>query len=159
MTPVSISLTRDQIASIRALLAQLPADDVPGDIVPPVSPDPEPSPRLDPAPLPRGKYRCRFLGVDFAASARADVFGRVVDMTHEIAPEVLERLAQHGTTASRYISRDRSGIHLRTPYLPVSRTASGWWISRNISGPQLVGALKALCAEAGLTYGKDLVID
>jgi hypothetical protein len=113
-----------------------------------------PSPRCN--TLRRGKYRAAFLGVEFDADTLPTVFGRIVDMMAEVAPEALVSLAEICTGRRRFISRDRLRIHLSKPDLPVLQTASGWWISRNISEDQLKLACRKMCAVAGLTFGQDI---
>jgi hypothetical protein len=107
------------------------------------------------APQP-GKYAAEFLGVVFTTNTLPDVFGRVVDMMANVAPEALVKLAAIRTRGRRYVSRERRDIHPRSPHLPVTQTESGWWISKNISQDQLRQALRTLCNVSGLSFGKDL---
>lgn len=113
-------------------------------------------PILDAVILERGKYATEFLGVAFSANTLAQVFGQVVDMTEFVAPEVLVSLATIHTRGRRLISLKPNEIHPYSPHLPVMKTKSGWWISKNISQDQLRQALRTLCKVSGLSFGKDL---
>jgi len=104
----------------------------------------------------RGKYAAELLGVAFSAKTLAAVFGRVVDMMAEVAPETLVSLAAVRTRGRRFVSLEPRDIHPHSPHLPVLRTESGWWISKNISTDQLKLALRSLCKVSGLSFGKDL---
>jgi hypothetical protein len=86
----------------------------------------------------------------------AALFGRVVDMMADVAPENLVSLAGIRTRGRRFISLEPHGIHPYSPHLPVLQTASGWWISKNISQDQLKLALRAICDVSGLRFGEDL---
>ena len=113
-------------------------------------------PILDAVIPARGKYAAEFLGVAFFANSLAAVFGRVVDMMAEVAPEALVSLAAIRTRGRRFVSREPRDIHPHSPHLPVMQTESGWWISKNISQGQLKQALRTLCRVSDLSFGKDL---
>jgi hypothetical protein len=113
-----------------------------------------PSPRT--GVLYQGKYGAELLGVGFTVDTLADVFGRVVDMLADVAPEVLVSLSEVRTRGRRLVALDQRHIHPRSPHLPVLRTTSGWWISKNISKEQLKLALRMTCEVSGLTFGKDI---
>lgn len=104
----------------------------------------------------RGKYVAEFLGVTFTVDTLAALFGRVVDMMADVAPENLVSLAGSRTRGRRLISLEPHGIHPYSPHLPVLQTASGWWISKNISQDQLKLALRTICDVSGLSFGEDL---
>ena len=119
------------------------------------------TPLLDPLPTSvavhkRGKYAAEFLGVGFSVDTLAALFGQVVDMMADVAPENLVSIAEIRTRGRRFISREPRGIHPYSPHLPVQLTSSGWWISKNISKDQLKSALRTVCESSGLTFGKDL---
>jgi hypothetical protein len=114
----------------------------------------QPPPRV--AVHDRGKYAADFLGVGFAVNTLAAVFGRVVDMMADVAPEALVSLAEVRTRGRRFVSLAPRHIHPRSPHLPVLQTASGWWISKNISQDQLKLALRTLCKVSGLNFGGDI---
>lgn len=103
-----------------------------------------------------GKYAAEFLGTAFFENTLAAIFGRAVDMMAEVAPEALVSLATIRTRGRRFISLEPHDIHPFSPHLPVMRTESGWWISKNISRDQLKLALRELCEVAELSFGKDL---
>ena len=113
-------------------------------------------PAPDVALAEQGKYAAEFLGVGFSENTLAAVFGRVVDMMAEVAPETLVSLATVRTRGRRFISLEPRDIHPHSPHLPVMRTKSGWWISKNISKDQLKLALRTLCEVSDLSFGKDL---
>ena len=103
------------------------------------------------------KYKCEVMGSILSGSTLPEVFAAVVDQIDELDPAVLEKLSvMRPSDARNYISRNKEKVHIRTPRLATLSTKSGWWTSKNISRPQLVGALRALCRAAGLEYGKDL---
>lgn len=104
----------------------------------------------------RGKYAAEFLGSTFSVNSLAAVFGRVVDMMADVAPEALVSLAAVRTRGRRFIALEPHDIHLHSPHLPVMRTASGWWISKNVSTDQLRLALSTLCEVSDLSFGQDL---
>lgn len=104
----------------------------------------------------RRKYSAEFLGVGFSVNTLAAVFGRVVDLMTDVAPEALVSLAEVRTRGRRLISLEPRGIHLNSPHLPVMQTASGWWISSNISQVQLRQALRTLCEVSRLTFRRDV---
>lgn len=104
----------------------------------------------------RGKYAAEFLGTAFFGNTLAAIFGRAVDMMADVAPEALVSLSTVRTRGRRFISSEPHGIHPFSPHLPVMRTESGWWISKNISKDQLKLALREMCAVSELSFGKDL---
>lgn len=104
----------------------------------------------------RGKYVAEFLGITFTVDTLAALFGWVVDMMADVAPENLVSLAGIRTRGRRFISLEPRGIHPYSPHLPVLQTASGWWISKNISRDQLKLALRTICDVSGLSFGEDL---
>ncbi len=85
-----------------------------------------------------------------------EIFARIIDMTDDLAPEVLVALADIRTRERRFISRKREDVHRASPHLPTRKTASDWWISKCISKEDLNRALRELCRLSGLTFGKDL---
>jgi len=103
-----------------------------------------------------GKYAAEFLGTAFFENTLAAIFGRAVDMMADVAPEALVSLTSVRTRGRRFISLEPHDIHPFSPHLPVMRTESGWWISKNISKDQLKLALRELCKVSELSFGKDL---
>jgi len=104
----------------------------------------------------RGKYAAEFLGTVFFEDTLAAIFGRAVDMMADVAPEALVSLSKVRTRGRRFISMAPHDIHPFSPHLPVMRTESGWWISKNISKDQLKLALRELCEVSELSFGRDL---
>lgn len=133
-----------------------------------MAPAPENTPMSKPVcrePLPfgvgdlSGKYICDVLGAVLSGSTLPEVFAAVIDLMDDLDPAVLERLSvMRPSYARNYISRDKEKVHIRSPRLETLRTKSGWWISKNISRSQLIGALQAVCSAAGLDYAKDLTL-
>jgi hypothetical protein len=102
-------------------------------------------------------YTAEFLGVVLKASTLPGVFANIVDMTAQVAPEALEKLAGLSARKRRFIARTKEEIHPGNRLLPTMQTASGWWISRNISQKDLKRALNALAQAAGLSFGQDVI--
>jgi hypothetical protein len=107
--------------------------------------------------IPQGKYTCEVLGTKLQASTLSSLFGEVIDLINVVAPDALLRLSKERTTKRRHLSQEKAGVHLVARHLPVLRTRSGWWISKNISRLQTIAHLRALCAAAGLEFGKDVL--
>lgn len=102
------------------------------------------------------KYKAEYLGESIRGRTLPDVFAAMVDLTAEIAPEALERLADMSARSRRYVARKPEAIHPGNKKLPTKRTSSGWWISKNIGQEDLVRALQALCLASGLRFGTDV---
>ena len=114
-------------------------------------------PSVDAVTVPRaGKYSADFLGVRLAAWTLPEMFAQFVDLAAYVAPEAIEKLAGMRSRNRRYVSRNREGIHPGRSDLDVTRTASGWWISKNIGQVDLARALEALAQAAGLNFGADV---
>lgn len=116
---------------------------------------------LAPVPQPaliRGHvgYEAEYLGIAFTAPTLPEVLARIVDMTAEVAPEVLIDFAKLRARKRRYVARTREGVHPDNQHLPVKQTDSGWWISKNIGREDLLRTLRALCRTSGLIFGEDL---
>ncbi len=107
-------------------------------------------------PQQSAKYAAEFLGVRFAAKTLPEVFARIVDMTSEVAPEALDKLANVTARKRRFVARDPEAIHPGSRYLPVMQTDSGWWISKNTGLADLKRSLRALCQTTGLVFGTDV---
>jgi len=105
---------------------------------------------------PSQKYTTEFLGKTVTTRTLPEVFAKIVDMTDDVAPEVLESLSKVSSRTRRFVARNPERIHPGSPHLPVMRTDSGWWISKNIGQEDLKRALRALCSAAGLRFGKDV---
>ena len=97
------------------------------------------------------------LGQIVRGATLPDLFGRCVDLVHDLDPEVIERLSREKTHARRYVARKPDAIHVRSPHLGTRKTASGWWISANVSEQQVRKAMRLLARAAGLSFGKDLI--
>lgn len=107
--------------------------------------------------MPRaGKYSAEFLGIPLAASTLPEIFTQVVDLTAEVAPEALDRLAATCARKRRFVARTPEAIHPGRRDLAVVQTSSGWWISKNIGQEDLKRALRALTQAAGLRFGEDV---
>ncbi len=103
------------------------------------------------------KYTAEFLGVSITARTLPEVFADIVDMTAQVAPEALDKLAALRTRKRTFVARTKEAIHFGNPYLPTIQTASGWWISKNIGQEDLKRALRSLADAAGLTFGRDMI--
>jgi hypothetical protein len=82
----------------------------------------------------------------------------VIDIVHEVAPNVLERLAMMRARKRRFVSKSGTDIHPGRRDLKVMQTRSGWWISANVGLDDTVRNLQALCHAASLKYGSDIKI-
>lgn len=102
------------------------------------------------------KYKAEYLGESIKGRTLPDVFAAIVDLTAEIAPEAVEILANMSARSRRYVARKPEAIHPGNNKLPTKRTASGWWISKNIGQEDLVRALMALCRASDLRFGTDV---
>ena len=105
---------------------------------------------------PDRKYAADFLGERLNTSTLPEMFAKFVDLTAEVAPEALDLLSSKRANRRMYISRTQDGIHLGRPDLPVMRTQSGWWISKNIGQDDLIRGLRALAQASSLEYGSDI---
>jgi hypothetical protein len=103
-----------------------------------------------------GKYSAEFLGATLATRTLPEIFAKVVDLTADVAPEALDKLAAMSASKRRFVARNPEAIHPGRPDLAVMQTASGWWISKNIGQEDLKRALQALAQAAGLSFGEDV---
>lgn len=117
--------------------------------------DPEPNAKACSMPQ-AGKHSAEFLGTTLAARTLPDIFAQVVDLTADVAPEALDKLAAMCASKRRFVARNPEAIHPGRPDLAVMQTASGWWISKNIGQEDLKRALQALAQAAGLSFGEDI---
>lgn len=97
------------------------------------------------------------LGQRVRGATLPDLFARCVDLVHELDPPAIEKLADTKTHARRYVARRSQDVHFRSPHLETVETKSGWWISANVSKPQVKTAMKHLADAANLTFGKDFI--
>lgn len=104
----------------------------------------------------RHKHNAEYLGTMIGGRTLPDVFAAIVDLTASVAPEALEDLANMSARSRRYVARKPEAIHPGNSKLPTMRTASGWWISKNIGQEDLRRALKALCSASSLRFGTDV---
>lgn len=110
-------------------------------------------------PQQTSKYEAFFLGQTIRGNRLADIFAQVIDLTHSMAPEVIEKLCNAGSHSRRLAALSPEGVHLSSPHLPTLKTRTGWFVSNNIGKQQLVAALKVLCRLSGLEYGKDIAFN
>ncbi|WP_171206760.1 hypothetical protein [Ruegeria sp. HKCCA0235A] len=103
-----------------------------------------------------GNYTAMFLGEPIHAETLPELFARVVDLSFELDPASIERLASMKARTRRYVSRKREAIHPGRPDLPVTRTCTGWWISANVGVEDIVRSLRALADAAKLDFGTDI---
>ena len=107
--------------------------------------------------MPSRKYAGEFLGTSLHARTLPEFFADVINLASAVAPEALVELSTWRTSARRFVAAEPEAVHPRNPHLPVLKTASGWWISRNIGQEDLERALSALCSVSRLTYGRDVM--
>lgn len=98
------------------------------------------------------------LGQTVRGATLPDLFGKCVDLIHNLDPAAIERLAEQQTRARRYVAINREDIHFRSPHLvtETQQTESGWWISTNVSENQVIAGLRALADAAKLHFGADI---
>ncbi len=157
-----VAMREATVASLMAL--HTAPDECIADIVDRLLPATKPAtlalPKVDEAPdvssARAGKHACDLLGTRLYASSLGAIFGEVIDLMDTIAPEAVVLLSDASTGQRRHVSREKTGVHLHRPDLPVLQTKSGWWISMNISKPQTKAHFRALCKAAGIKFGKDL---
>jgi len=91
-----------------------------------------------------------------AANSLGELYGNLVDATFDIAPEALDTLAGMKARTRHYIARDHLDIHPDSPHLPVLKTKSGWYVSKNIGTDDLLRGVRALCKAGGIKDGQDV---
>ena len=104
-----------------------------------------------------GKYVGEIFGVRVTARTLPEFFEIILNIISHVAPEVLVYLSVFQTQSRRFVAASPELVHLDNPNLPVMKTASGWWISKNIGQEDLKRALRALCYVSGLKYGGDVI--
>jgi len=106
------------------------------------------------------RYVCYVLSEPIYGKSLHAVFGNVIDEIHKLDPEVLERLANRPISNKRaIISKDRIGVHFKSPHLEVAKSQSGWWFSKSVSQVQVTRMLKELCIVSGLESGVDIRLE
>ena len=144
---MNASLNAGLVGSLQSLIA--------GSTNEPAERDHEPNAKACSMPQ-AGKYSAEFLGATLNAWTLPELFAKVVDLTADVAPEALEKLAAMHARRRRFVARDPKMIHQGRQDLAIVRTVSGWWISKNIGQEDLKRALKALAQAAGLSFGEDV---
>jgi hypothetical protein len=94
--------------------------------------------------------------VPITAQTLPEIFSQCIDIVADLAPEAVDKLAKITTSARRFVSKSKDGVHRQSSHLPTIQTKSGWWGSANISKEDLKRALQALAKAAGLEFGKDV---
>jgi len=99
------------------------------------------------------------LGQRVLGATLPEMFARCIDLIEERDPCAVNRLAQRKTHARRYVARERESIHFKSPHLnpQTIQTKSGWWVSTNVSEPQVTRALSHLARAANLKFGEDII--
>lgn len=105
------------------------------------------------------QHMAEILGQQVVGRTLPELFGKCVDLVHDLEPSSVERLSDVKTSARHYVARRREDVHFKSQHLVecTIRTGSGWWISTNISRPQMITALRLLTEAAGLSFGRDVV--
>lgn len=103
-----------------------------------------------------GKYTCDVLGLRLHAQTLPLLFGAVVDIFNDFAPDALEVLAKCHARKRKFLSVAKETIHPGRPDLPLVQTKSGWWISGNVGLRDVIRALEQLCAVTKLSFGVDI---
>lgn len=95
------------------------------------------------------RYRVDILGKIVTANSLGTLCANMVDAVHNTHPGILEGLSNRGTDKRALLSRSRNGVHLSSPNLPVVQAKCGWWVSSNVSRPQIIRWIEHLCEIAG----------
>lgn len=109
-----------------------------------------------PASRTGGKYTCDVLGLRLHAQTLPLLFGAVIDVFDDLAPDALEALARRYARKRKFLSVSKETIHPGRPDLPLVLTKSGWWISGNVGLRDVIRALEQLCAVTKLSFGVDI---
>ncbi len=136
--------------SLDHIISRLLANSEPEEAVEAVTPPPSRKLRLV------EKYTVEILDYPVGANSLGKLQANVVDAVCELDPDVVERLATMKARERRYVARSRDGVHLSSPHLPVLRTHSGWYVSKNVGREDVKRFLKALCVATGLEFGTDI---
>jgi hypothetical protein len=104
------------------------------------------------------KHRILFLDVIIGANSLGELFGKLIDVLFDIAPESLEKLARMKARTRRYVARDRNNIHPASPHLPTLKTKSGWYVSKNVGTDDFIRGVRALCRASDLKHGEDVLL-
>lgn len=164
MTSSMILVPMDEATVSRLLQCRKPGESLAAMFTRMVTAPTEPTKPLEtPASLPPvstlpGKHACEVLGVTVRANSLGELFGNIIDLFDSVAPELVQKFSQTGSSRRHYVSRDRQDVHIGRPDLPVVRTRSGWWVSKNVNRQQTVSQLRKLCKVAGLEWRRDIRI-
>lgn len=110
------------------------------------------------APIPHDtELVATVLGQTVRGASLPDLFGKCVDLIHDLDPAAIEKFAEQKTHARRYVAKRPEDIHFRSPHLGTQLTETGWWISKNVSENQVIAALRVLADTANLRFGHDIV--
>jgi hypothetical protein len=109
-----------------------------------------------------GRIHYTLLGTELAAP---DATAAMIDILATLSqgrPDFFERLAPkiRGRTRN-HLARSRIDVYPERPDLAqyVREVIPGWYIGSNIANREKESFLRAACDVAGLTFGRDLVID
>lgn len=102
------------------------------------------------------KYEAGFLDQVLGANALGELYGKLVDALYEVAPDAIASLATMRSRSRRYVAKERAHIHPKSSHLGTLRTASGYFVSRNIGTTDFIRGAKALCAAADLVFNEDV---
>ncbi len=107
-------------------------------------------------PKPHYKHNILFLDTRIGANSLGELYGKLIDLLFDIAPEAVEKLAGMKARTRRFVAKDSSNIHPSSPHLPTLKTKSGWHVSKNIGKVDFNRGTRALCTAADIKYGKDV---
>jgi hypothetical protein len=109
-----------------------------------------------------GRIHYTLLGVECAAP---DATAAMIDILATLSrgrPDFFERLAPKVRGRTRnHLARSRTDVYPERPDLAryAQEVVPGWYIGSNIANREKESFLRAACKVAGLTFGRDLVID
>jgi len=102
------------------------------------------------------KHKILFLDTMIGANSLSELYGKLVDLLFDVAPEAVEKLAGMKARIRRFVAKDRSGIHPSSPQLPTLKTKSGWYVSKNIGEKDFLRGVRALCKACNIKYDEDV---
>jgi hypothetical protein len=109
-----------------------------------------------------GRVRYTLLGQRRAAPDAATAMIDILATLSQRRPDFLERLVPKVRGRTRnHLARSRTDVYPRRPDLAqyAREVVPGWYVGSNIANREKETILRAACSLAGLTFGRDLVIN
>lgn len=109
-----------------------------------------------------GNYSFQLDGSRHIEPKLIDAYLLLVRLLAKRDVEFLPALAKVTTRNRRVISREKTGLYLKSPHLAehhAHKLMDGWWIDGNLSQEQVETRIKLACDVARVKFGTDLVLD